>query len=193
MSPPKVPACVELGALAVKLLALPVALPAAAGRRLAHARALKFGWLRSRLHRVGAILSGGRATAAPGGDPADHFDNGAEHDHRGKCQQQACPWPVCERLAAEPAEEECVARPDNSSACRSRDKAIPAVSHQSAGHRHSGSAARDEPAGQDQAGAEPVQARLRAPASPAKNRRSATRPKRRSRHVRPVESRWSRL
>src|SRR5205807_6078680 len=82
---------------------------------------------------------------------------------------QPKPRAALEELAAEPADEERVARPQDPGDRGADHEAAPGIADETAGERHRGPAARDEPAGHDDPEAVLRQRALRpgAPAGPA--------------------------
>jgi hypothetical protein len=96
-----------------------------------------------------------------------HFDHRADHDGEAQGQQQAGPRPVFERLPAEAADEEGVARPEHRRGGGRDGEAAPRIPDQAAAQRDGGPAAGDEPAADDETGTEAVKGPLR-PGTPAR-------------------------
>jgi hypothetical protein len=96
-----------------------------------------------------------------------HFKHRADHDGEAQGQQQAGPRPVFERLPAQAADEEGIARPEDRRDSGRGGETAPRIPDQAAAQCDRGPPAGDEPAADDEAGTEAVKGPLR-PGTPAR-------------------------
>ena len=93
--------------------------------------------------------AGAATGASPPAEPPGHLDHAADRQGDTQADQQPGPGPSLEGLAAEPADKERVARPQDTGEAGTQDETAPRVADEPAGERDRGPAARNEPAADD--------------------------------------------
>ena len=95
----------------------------------------------------------GGAAAGPAAEPPGRLDHAADRHGQSQSHQQPGPRAALEGLAADPADEERIAGPQDPGDRGAQHEAPPRVPDETAGESHRGPAARNEPAGHDDPGA----------------------------------------